>query len=55
MTVKAVGKTIKNPLFKQVSNTLTKPLKLFGSTIKNSMSMFRQNKNYINIVNRSAS
>ena len=36
MSVKAIGKTIKGPLFKQIS-----------STIKNSINMFRRNKNTI--------
>ena len=47
MTVKAIGKTIKSPLLKQIGNTIIKPVtKTFGN-IKNSMGIFRRNKNTI--------
>ena len=47
-TLKAISKTIKNPLFKQIGNTIKKPItSTFSNTIKKSVSMFRQNKNTI--------
>ena len=47
-TLKAIGKTIKNPLVKQVCNTIKKPVvKTFGNTIKNTVGMFGRNKNTV--------
>ena len=48
MTVKAIGKTIKTPLLRQLCNNTKKPfIKTFGNTIKNSVGMFHRNKNTI--------
>ena len=47
-TVKAIGNTIKSPLFRQIGNMIKKPIiKTFGNNIKNSLGMLNQNKNSI--------
>ncbi len=47
-TLKAVGKTIKSPILNQIGNAMKKTnIKTFGNTIKNSIKMFRRNKNAI--------
>ena len=47
MTVKAIGKTIKSPLLRKIGNTIKKPAMKTFSNIKNSMEIFRRNKNTI--------
>ena len=48
MAAKAIGKTIKNPQFKNISNAIKKPMvKAIGNPIKNSVDMFRQTKGTI--------
>ena len=47
MAAKAIGNTIKSPLLRKIGSTIKKPVtKTFGN-IKNSMGMFRRNKNTI--------
>ena len=46
--IKAFGKTIKSPLFKQIGKNIKKPVvATFGNTYKNSVSMFHRSKNTI--------
>ena len=48
ITLKSIGKTLKNPLIKRFGNTIKKPIiKTIGNPIKNSVGMFSRTKNTI--------
>ena len=48
MTIKAISKTIKNPLLKQIDSTIKNPVfKTLDNTMKNSVGIFRRNKNTV--------
>ena len=55
MAVKAIGKTIKSPLFKKIGNTIKKPIiRVFTKAINKPIGMCHQNKNTVKYLGKEA-